>query len=248
MTAPSDLFAPADSQARTHTKSEHARDPDALDIEPNRPFYGMVWPDDPGAWQPYVIAGEDVPADEVGTWLLPTPQWVRIMPGVAGHRTLAPGEAETAQYDDAVRRLVRRGGIYLDPEQYPYRNTRPAQRLLDGRPHGAKGQYYYLCWDHPELRGRTSAHGYRWVRDTTRYARWLLSLVRTGVVPSPSAEIVATRIREAQAAVARVQAIDGISDDRRRTLLEDPMERLRLETEARVPVEIEPAPRRRRAA
>lgn len=248
MTAPSDLFAPADSQARTHTKSEHARDPDALDLEPNRPFYGMIWPDDPGAWQPYVIAGEDVPADEVGTWLLPTPQWVRIMPGVAGHRTLSPGEPESAQYDDAVRRLVRRGGIYLDPDQHPYRTARPAQRLLDGRPHGPKGLHYYVCWDRPELRGRTSAHGYRWVRDTTRYARWLLSLVRTGVVPSPSAAITETRIAEARAAVARVAGMSNVADDVRRNLLVEPEARLALELAARVPVETEPAPRRRRAA
>lgn len=187
----------ADPGAKPYTPPEAARPSDALNIEANYPFSLWAFPHDDSGWFAGKIT-EGAP-DEIGTWLLPQLHREVHQAGVNGHRTLPAGADAYVAHERPFAKLRAAGGVYLDPAVVgDYRCERTAHPTV-----GRRGKHHYTVFDRPsEPRpGRLQ----EMVRDEQAYRRWLLGLVRSGVVPAPSDDILRTIRAAASAPIERVK-------------------------------------------
>ena len=209
------------------------RAPDVLPVRPNHPFIYHFVPTDPGNWSPVSIeAGEGVADDEVGTWWLPMLKALPIKPGLMGCRTVPRGANPSRAYSGAVERLREKGHFDLDPD-LGYCVAKPCE---DPRTK-ATGAYYMDAWSTP--RRKLANRALKFNFDRQRYYRWLLSLIREGVIPAPDPDVVDARQARIVTQVQRREAvaITTLAGDEARaaSYLEEVEERLDQAKSAQLP-------------
>jgi hypothetical protein len=183
MAVPSDLIRPADEHARS-TASQAADDGNVLSVRPNHPFFLVHYADHPGNWfVGQIEAGEGVPDEDVGHWWLPKLNKERTQPGVNGNRTIGRGVDPIEAYDNA-HSLIRRNGGNILPKSLGYEVARDC---IDPKTRTA-GQVFLEAWEKPKpkLRGKRLKFDF----DRQRFLRWLLSLLRDGIIAAPDEQIV----------------------------------------------------------
>lgn len=162
-----------------------------LPVAPNSPFFLVHRTGRGGSWE--------VATDGLGapTWL-PVLQPYPIRPGAAGVRTVTAGEPRSRMWARPVQLLQEDGAIVL-----PLDLQVDAENLPNGVPAGAYlresdcigGVFYHSAWERPRrgIRGNTVTHD----MDRASYNRWRAQLVTSGVIPLPSAEVLAEAQRRA---------------------------------------------------
>lgn len=195
MTVPADLLAPAESSASP--RPDRRRDQNLV-AHPTPEFFYVAYPDDPGNWYPAEIkAGEGVDADDVGVWWLLRPQREPCQRGVNGHRGKRPGDKDSHVYSQAHHHIREDGGIVLDDLQPQYCVPVPVTHPRTG----ASGMMHIDAWSRarPVVRGKRIKFDF----DSQRFARWLLSLHRAGVLPEPDPQMVEINAARVVAVVER---------------------------------------------
>lgn len=190
------LTRPADPHARSTAETQAAAN-DVLEVRPGHPFFYVHYKDHPGNWFVGEIeAGEGVPEEDVGHWWLPKLQKEIGQPGVNGHRTLPRGARPEEAYDQAHLLITRNGGKVL-PKSLGYEVERECR---DPKTRTA-GKVYLEAWQKPrtKLRGKRLKFDF----DTQRYRRWLLSLMRDGLIDPPDPQIVQINLARIAARVDR---------------------------------------------
>jgi hypothetical protein len=211
MPVPNELTAPAAEGARELSGGLHTGD--VLPVRPNFPFFFVFYPDSPGNWFIGEIeAGPGVPEADVGVWWLPALQKEPIHPGINLHRTRKKGEAPEAAYDNAHLAIRRNGGIVLSHDlgyvkELDCRDPR-TQR---------EGKYHAEAWSKP-AKSRRQGKRLKFAFDRQRYYRWLLALMREGILPTPADDIIAENVERLQARVARRETQTDLTPEKRAEL------------------------------
>lgn len=183
-----ELTSPAHPGARVvHDSTDPATPDGKLEVRPNEPFIYHFAPRDPGNWSPQVIeGGSDVPEDDVGVWWLPMLKMLPERPGVLGVHTPKKGDPSGRHIRDAKSRLEERGHTIIPRSE----NYCVAQECRDPRTK-REGMYYMDAWSTPKVRLQGKAQKFEF--DRQRYRRWLLSLIRRGVIQPPHPDVVDAR-------------------------------------------------------
>jgi hypothetical protein len=215
-----------------------------LPVTPNVRFFLVFYPGHPGNWAPFRIeAGEGVPEDQVGNWLLPVLQREPVQPGMNLHRTKPKHADAHVCWDNAHLHIQRQGGIVL-PDTLGYCVGVPCRDPLTGR----EGLFYMDVWSTP--RPVRMGRRLKFKFDHQRYARWRLQLTLEGVLPEPDEDIVKDLRRSFEARIARREAQSDLPDAKRERLVQEAKARAEWVASAAVPApEPMPAPKatRRRA-
>lgn len=242
MPVPSDLTAPAAVGARP--VSTRLTESDRLLIRPNYPWFYVLYPDHPGNWFVATIEpGPGVADDEVGDWWLPKLQTEPVIPGVNHHRTLKRGQKAETMYDDAHQKISRDRGVVLPHDLGYIREV----DCVDPRTQ-REGTYYLDVWSAP----RKSRRGKRlkFAFDRQRYFRWLLRLIRDGVIAEPDEDIIAERVEIYARRPERRETdpmLSALGEDKRAEIIEAAkVEAAKVEA-AKVPTVPETPTRRTRA-
>jgi hypothetical protein len=182
VTVPADLLAPAEPSA---TPLDRRPRDNRLVAHPTPDFFFVAYPDDPGNWFPAEIkADEGVDPDDVGVWWLLRPQREPCQRGVNGHRGKRAGDKDSHVYAQAHAHIREDGGIVLEEQQPQYCVPVPVTHPRTG----ASGVMHLDAWSkaRPVVRGKRIKFDF----DSQRFARWLLSLHRAGVLPAPDPQMV----------------------------------------------------------
>ncbi len=199
-----DLLRPADAGAQVLRPS--AVDPSTIIAEGNSKWRYVHWQGRQGSYSVETIhAGHGVPDEDVGTWWLPVLDIDIVRAGVNGHRTPSgpsrEAAAEASKYAD--ERIARLRGIVLDPIEHGYLASRPCRNDRNN----AVSTYWYSVFESPEatMPGKRT----KFSMDRQRFARWRLSLVRSGALPGPDPRLVDLRLGQLAQRVVRQEQLAG---------------------------------------
>lgn len=209
MPIPQDLTSPAVPGGRPSTSTRPDTSDGEVPIEPNNPWFYVHYGRNIGGWMVVEIgAGEGVPAEDVGTWWVPALITEPVKPGLNLHRTIRRGMPESAAYEQAHSAVRRNGGVVL-PESLGYRVEVPARGPRSGR----TGVYYADAWSSPlpKIGGQRQKFKF----DRQRYYRWLLSLVREGVVDEPPENLLSYTRAKLAARIPRREALTDLAPEQR---------------------------------
>jgi len=236
-----DLLAPADDAATPAAPEAVVDDPNVLVAVPNNRFFWVFYPEHRGNWIPVQIQpGEGVAEDEVGTWWVCQPVREELRPGVNGYRTIPRGAHPSAAYDLAHSAITRAGGIVLDPVRYRYAVSRPCRHP---RNRAVTGDLWYEAFARPRkaIPGRKITFDY----DRQRYYRFLLSLVRDGVIPAPDPHLIDVTVASVARRIDRATTRTDLREDEQARAIEAASAVAAVAQSATIPSEAPRASRRR---
>jgi len=236
-----DLLSPADADATPAAPEAVVDDPHTLVAVPNNRFFWVFYPEHRGNWIPATIqAGEGVPEEDVGTWWLCQPVREELRPGVNGYRTIPKGAHPSSAYDLAHTAITRQGGIVLDPVRYRYAVSRPCRHP---RNRAVTGDLWFEAFAKPRktIPGRKITYDY----DRQRYYRFLLSLVRDGVIPAPDPHLIDVTLAQVVKRVDRAESRTDLRDEEQARAVAAAAEVAEVAQSAQIPTEAPKASRRR---
>jgi hypothetical protein len=187
--------------AATGTRASTSRlgDVDRIPVRPNYPWFYVFYPDHPGNWfVAHIESGPGVPDEDVGDWWLPCLQTEPVIPGVNHHRTIKRGQRLESAYTDAHGKIRLDGGVVLD-QSLGYRRE---VDCVDPRTQ-REGTFHIDVWSKPRRARRGKRLKFDF--DRQRYYRWLLSLMREGVLPLPDPDILEERAEQYARRVERIE-------------------------------------------
>lgn len=207
MPIPSDITAPAVRGTRVVLDGT-APTPqgEALQVEPNYPFFWAVFPLEPTTWDAVVIEAQAPGDPYAGTWWLPKMTPFPVQPGVCGHRTKKKGQPASRSYSAAHTRVEENGGVII-----PHERDYCIGVDCIGPRTKREGTYYMDPWSSPRAKIPNRRQKFNFDRD--RFNRWRLQLLLDGVVPPPSRDVVDYRVAKVAERLDRRIAQDFKGDD-----------------------------------